>query len=111
MRNEILAIKQVGIPIGFEVWIAAATVWVKLVFIAIYQLQLWVAIEFDYSEIERSRSEFVVMIEKSNKVAANEFESGIGRARDVHRRGQAPRLYSRIVAKDSRDQRPNMGCG
>src|ERR1019366_4647027 len=83
MADKVLTKKQVGIPIRLEVGIVAAAFLAKFVLIAVDQVGIGKAIEFKGDAGQRMGTEFVVVIQKGDKLALRQCKRGIGSGGNV----------------------------
>ena len=59
--------EQHRIPVRLEIGIATAAPFIEFVFVAVEQLQLWIAIQLERGEIECRGGQLIIMIEQRDE--------------------------------------------
>ena len=69
MGHEVLRQKEFWVPIGFKIRFKPSILCIKLVFVAVEQLQIGILIQSERHEIQCRTRQFVVVIQQRDKLA------------------------------------------
>ena len=83
MRDVVLDVEEIGVPVGLEVVVVAVAVFVDFIFVAVDEIGGGMGGDFEGDASEGVGADFVVVVEEGEKFAVSEGEGGIGRRGDV----------------------------
>ena len=111
MGDAVLRQEQVFVPVGLEVGVVAAALFVDLVLVGVDEIGVRVLENFVGDEVEGVLGKFVVVVQQDNKFTGGEFDGAIGARGNVAVLFTVVHLDARVSGRIFVEHLANVRCG